>query len=219
MAITRQPNDLDNLFEARHPVMTLLSGPVCVFSHCCRIILLEKDIERSVEYVAPGDDPARLGEVNPYSETPTLLDRDLVLYDTAVIAEYLDERFPHPPLMPVDPINRAKARLMISRLTRDWLTPVNALEHSGKLRRPPAALKRSIRDGLTVLSPLFARQAFFLGPEYSLADAAVTPLLWRLQALGVELAKPGEPLLKYAERMFKRPAFAASLSPKEAALR
>jgi len=218
MAITRSV-DLDHLFEARHPVMTLLSGPVCVFSHYCRIILLEKDIERSIEYVAPGDDPARLGEVNPYGETPTLLDRDLALYDTAVIAEYLDERFPHPPLMPVDPINRAKARLMISRLSRDWLAPVNELEHSGKLRRPPAALKRNIRDGLTVLSPLLARQAFFMGAEYSLADATITPLLWRLPALGVELAKPGEPLLKYAERMFNRPSFTASLSPKEAALR
>lgn len=219
MAITRQSNDLDNLFEARHPVMTLLSGPVCVFSHCCRIILLEKDIERSIEYVAPGDDPARLGEANPYGETPTLVDRDLHLYGTTVITEYLDERFPHPPLMPVDPISRAKVRLTISRITRDWLEPVNALEHAGRLRRPPAALKRSIRDGLTVMSPLLRQQAFFTGPEYSLSDAAITPLLWRLPALGVELAKPGEPLLKYAERMFKRPAFAASLSPKEAALR
>jgi len=218
MAITRN-NDLDHLFEARHPVMTLLSGPLCVFSHACRIILLEKDIERSIEYIAPGDDPARLGEVNPYSETPTLLDRELALYGPAVITEYLDERFPHPPLMPVDPISRASVRLMISRMTRDWLAPVNELEHAGKLRRPPAALKRRIRDGLTVLSPLLRQQAFFAGMEYSLADAAVTPLLWRLPALGVELAKPGEPLLKYAERMFKRASFSASLSPKESALR
>lgn len=219
MAISRQSNDLDNLFEARHPVMTLLSGPVCVFSHCCRIILLEKDIERSIEYIAPGDDPARLGESNPYGETPTLVDRELTLYDPAVITEYLDERFPHPPLMPVDPINRAKVRLTISSVTRDWLKPVNDLEHAGRLRRAPVALKRSIRDGLTVLSPLFRQQAFFAGDEYSLADATITPLLWRLPVLGVELAKPGEPLLRYAERMFNRPAFNASLSPKEAALR
>ena len=218
MAITRSSNDYDNLFEARHPVMTLLSGPLCVFSHCCRIILLEKDIERSIEYVAPEDEPSRLGEVNPYGETPTLLDRDLSLYDTSVIAEYLDERFPHPPLMPVDPISRAKTRLMISRLTRDWLRPINRFEQNDNLQ-PPATLKRDIRDGLLVLSPLLSRQAFFLGPEYTLADAYITPLLWRLPALGIELSKPGEPLLKYAERMFKRPSFTGSLSAREAALR
>lgn len=218
MAITRSSGEYDNLFEARHPMMTLLSGPLCVFSHCCRIILLEKDIERSIEYVAPGDDPSRLDEINPYGETPTLLDRDISLYDPSVIAEYLDERFPHPPLMPVDPISRAKARLIISRLTRDWLKPINQLEQNGSLELP-ATLKSGIRDGLLVLSPLLTRQEFFSGPEYTLADAYITPLLWRLPALGIELTKPGEPLLKYAERMFKRRSFAGSLSAREAALR
>ena len=218
MAIT-ESSDHDLLLEARHPVMTLLSGPLCVFSHCCRIVLLEKDIERSIEYVSGGDDPSKLGEINPYGETPTLLDRDLALYDTSVIVEYLDERFPHPPLMPVDPISRAKTRLMISRLTRDWLQPVNALEENGKLKKPPAELKKSIRDGLLVLSPLFTRQPFFLSHEYTLADATVAPLLWRLPALGIDLANKAEPLLKYADRMFKRPAFIGSLSRQEAELR
>lgn len=216
----RDSHDDDLLLEARHPVMTLLSGTLCVFSHCCRIVLLEKDIERSIEYVSRGDDPSRLGEINPYGETPTLLDRDLALYDTSVIIEYLDERFPHPPLMPVDPITRAKTRLMISRLMRDWLAPVNALESGGaKMKKAPAELKKSIRDGLLVLSPLMTRQPFFLSPEYTLADATIAPLLWRLPALGINLAKQGEPMLRYAERMFKRPAFAGSLSRHEANLR
>ena len=218
MALIESTEPHNNLLAPRHPTMTLLSGPLCVFSHCCRIVLLEKDVERSIEYVSVRDDPSRLGESNPYGETPTLLDRELILYDTAVIVEYLDERFPHPPLMPVDPISRAKTRLMVSRLTRDWLRPISELGETAK-PKPSAELKKSIRDGLLALSPLFSRQPFFLGTEYTLADAYLTPLLWRLPALGIDLPKQAEPLLEYGERIFKRPAFAGSLSPREAKLR
>ena len=218
MALLESNDHSDHLLTARHPTMTLLSGPLCVFSHCCRIVLLEKDVERSIEYITARTDPARLGESNPYGETPTLLDRDLILYDTSVIIEYLDERFPHPPLMPVDPISRAKTRLMIARLTRDWLRPVSELGETMK-PKPSAELKKSIHDGLLALSPLFAHRPFFLSAEYTLADAYLAPLLWRLPALGVTLPKPAGPLLDYAGRMFKRPAFAGSLSPREAELR
>ena len=218
MALTESTNRNDNSPNDRHPTMTLLSGPLCVFSHCCRIVLMEKDVERRIEYWSAGDDPSRLGEFNPYSETPTLLDRDLALYDTSVIIEYIDERFPHPPLMPVDPITRAKTRLMISRLTRDWLQPINQLGETAK-PKPTAELKKSIRDGLLSLSPLFARQPFFLSDEYTLADAYIAPLLWRLPMLGIDLPKQAEPIEKYGERIFKRSAFIGSLSPEEAELR
>ncbi|MDE0095886.1 MAG: glutathione S-transferase N-terminal domain-containing protein, partial [Gammaproteobacteria bacterium] len=116
-------NDLSSLLN-RRPSMTLLSGQICVLSHCVRIVLLEKDVECTVDFLPVGGDPSRLVEHNPYGETPTLVDRDISLYDTSVILEYLDERFPHPPLMPADPITRAKTRLMISRLNRDWLRPI-----------------------------------------------------------------------------------------------
>ena len=213
------PNDSnDDLIASRHPTMTLLSGQVCVFSHCCRIVLLEKDVERSIEYVSAHDHPAKLGELNPYGETPTLRDRDLTLYETSVIAEYLDERFPHPPLMPVDPINRAKTRLMIARLTRDWLREISQLEAQGTLKLP-STLARSVRDGLLAISPLFSRHVFFLSDDFNLADAYIAPLLWRLPAFGIELPRQAAPLLKYADRMFQRPAFAGSLSPQEADLR
>ena len=218
MALTESTNRNDNSPNDRHPTMTLLSGPLCVFSHCCRIVLMEKDVERRIEYWSAGDDPSRLGEFNPYSETPTLLDRDLTLYDTSVIIEYIDERFPHPPLMPVDPITRAKTRLMISRLTRDWLQPINQLGETAK-PKPTAEFKKNIRDGLLSLSPLFARQPFFLSDEYTLADAYITPLLWRLPMLGIDLPKQAEPIEKYGERIFKRSAFIGSLSPEEAELR
>ena len=202
---------------ARHPSLTLLCGVPCVFSHCCRIVLLEKDIEGNIEYANPRDNPRRVGEANPYGEVPTLIDRDLTLYDIRVIIEYLDERFPHPPLMPVDPVNRAKARLTIARFIRDWLTPVNQLEHTGKLK-PPAALKRTLRDGMLAISPHFARRKYFMDVEYSLVDAFLTPLLWRLSALGIELPKQAEPLRRYARRMFNRSSFEATLSEAEAAL-
>lgn len=213
-------SDDDDLLAAGSQSMTLLSGQVCVFSHCCRVVLLEKDVEGSIEYVSARDGPERLGESNPYGETPTLIDRELTLYDPAVIIEYLDERFPHPPLMPVDPISRAKTRLIISRLTRDWLRPLSRIEEGA--RRPPAEMtkfKKSIRDGLISLSPLFAQHPFFMSEEYTLADAYFTPLLWRLAWLGITLPKQADAVRFYAERMFKRPAFTGSLSRQEAGLR
>ena len=178
----------------------------------------EKDVEFTVEYASTTSDPARVGEHNPYGETPTLVDRDLSLYDPTVIIEYLDERFPHPPLMPVDPITRAKTRLMISRLTRDWLQPLSAL---GDDPTPllPTALSRSLRDGLVALSPIFQEQEYFLGMEYTLVDAYMAPLLWRLPALKIDLPAQAEPLVQYGEKLFKRATFHDSLGPEEIEMR
>ncbi len=210
-------NDLNSLLN-RRPSMTLLSGPVCVLSHCCRIVLLEKDVECSVDYVSASEDPSLVGEHNPYGETPTLLDRDLALYDTSVILEYLDERFPHPPLMPVDPISRAKTRLMISRLTRDWLIPICGLGEIAPFA-PSAKLKKDIHDGLVAFSPLFRDQPYFLGLEYTLVDSYMAPLLWRLPALDIELPKQAAPIIEYGNTLFARQSFQDSLSPQEAELR
>lgn len=202
----------------RHPAMKLLSSQFDVFSHCCRIVLVEKDIDCAVEYISPDDDPDKLGQHNPYGETPTLIDRDVALYGMGVIVEYLDERFPHPPLMPVDPIMRAKTRLMVWRLTRDWLKPIYALGETSALELP-AALKRGLYDGLISLSPIFADKPFFLGADYTLIDAYFAPLLWRIPALGVTLPKQAAPLIEYGESLFERPAFQESLSDYESNLR
>jgi RNA polymerase-associated protein len=171
-----------------------------------------------VEFVSSTDDPAKIGEHNPYSETPTLIDRDVSLYNMWVIIEYLDERFPHPPLMPVDPITRAKTRLIVSRLTRDWLQPIYELGET-LVPKPPAALKKSLHDGLVALSPIVADQPFFLGGDFTLVDAYMAPLLWRLPLLGIELPKQAAPLLDYGESLFKRTAFHESLSDPERDLR
>ena len=197
--------------------MVLLSGPLDIFSHCCRLVLLEKDIDCEIQYVTVNDDPSVVGEHNPYGETPTLVDRDVALYDMCVITEYLDERFPHPPLMPVDPITRAKTRLIVSRLSRDWLKPISDLGETVS-PQPSPALQKSLHDGLVSLSSIFTGQPFFLGTDFSLVDAYFAALLWRLPVLGIELPKLADPLMRYGVSLFQRPTFHESLSELEAEL-
>lgn len=193
------------------PYMTLLSGPGCLLSHSCNLVLLEKDVECNVEYTPKRAPSAKLNEHNPaYGETPTLIDRDIVLYDPRVITDYFDERFPHPPLLPADPISRAKTRLFISRMLRDWLYPISQLK-GAKNKNWPVDLNKSIRDGLSALSPLFNQQPFFMGNEYTLADAYLIPLLWLLKRMEFKVPKQTTPLLAYSERMFKRDSFERSL--------
>ncbi|MEA3292229.1 MAG: glutathione S-transferase N-terminal domain-containing protein [Pseudomonadota bacterium] len=202
----------------RKSAMTLFSGPNCIYSHCCRFVLQEKGVEYELAYISKDSDPAELGELNPYGETPTLLDRDLVLYEVPTIIEYLDERFPHPPLMPVDPISRAKTRLMIARLKRDWMQPISEAEQAAG-KAADKVLAKSMHDGLLALSPLFAEQPFLLGDDFTLVDGFMAPLLWRLPALDVKLPKQAKPLLDYAERLFARQSFQESLSPREQDIR
>lgn len=197
----------------RKPIMALYSGTECVFSHGCRIVLFEKEVECQIIYMRDDEASEGLAELNPYNETPTLLDRDLVLYGAQIINEYLDERLPHPPLMPVDPVNRGRARLMMMRFYREWLNPL----HEKRLNEP--GMKQAIRDGLIAMSPVLSEQAYMLGDEYSLVDSYLSPLLWRLKALKINLPRQAKPVLEYAERLFERPAFVSSLSEAEQELR
>ncbi len=197
--------------------MALYSGTNCMLSHGCRIVLFEKEVECQIIYVDEDRPSEELAELNPYNETPTLLDRDLVLYGAQIINEYLDERLPHPPLMPVDPVNRGRARLMMTRVQRDWLLPLIASAQAGpdEVQR----IRSSVRDGLIAISPLFREQHFMLGEEFSLVDCFVAPLLWRLRFLEIELPRQAKPVLDYGERMFAKAAFNASLSEVERELR
>ncbi len=197
----------------RKPIMALYSGTTCIYSHGCRIVLFEKEVECKIIYVDPADASEDLAELNPYNETPTLLDRDLVLYGPRIINEYLDERLPHPPLMPVDPVSRGRARLMMMRLQRDWFDLIEPMT-SGNTQAAEAA-RDTIRDGLIAISPLFNDQDYMLGEEFSLVDCFLAPLLWRLPVYGIELPKQAKPVIDYSRRLFDRPAFAASLSEGE----
>jgi RNA polymerase-associated protein len=161
------------------------------------------------------DPPEDLLDLNPYNSVPTLVDRDLVLYDTSVICEYLDERYPHPPLMPVDPLSRARLRLAIVRIENDWLTLVDDIEAGGKAAD---VARKALRDDLVKNAGAFKASRFFLSPEISLADCALAPLVWRLLALGVQLPREAQAIIDYGERIFRSQGFARSLTVEEKGL-
>lgn len=202
---------------ARKHIMMLYAGTTDPQSHRTRIVLYEKDVECQVVDVDVKKKPRELGELNPYNTVPTMVDRDLVLYDSHIINEYLDERLPHPPLMPVDPVSRAKARLMLMRFERDWYSILPDLASNDKKRAQSA--RNILRDGFTVISPVFKEQQFILGEELSLVDCTLAPLLWRLPLYQVELPRQAKPILDYAERLFARKSFKLALTDAEREMR
>jgi RNA polymerase-associated protein len=177
----------------------------------------EKDSECEFRYLGEENVEQELAELNPYGESPTLVDRDLVLYSAGVINEYLDERLPHPPLMPIDPVGRGRARLLISRLQRDWLDNLQIRLSAGQ--KVDQKSRKSIWDGLLAMSQVFANQDYLLGNYLTLVDCYVAPLLWRLPSLGIKLPKQGKELEDYSERLFVRSSFQDSLSEAERELR
>lgn len=205
------------LIANRRSVMTLFSSPTDPYCHRARIVLAEKGITYEVADVEPDNLPEDLVDLNPYNSVPTLVDRELVLYDSRVIMEYLDERFPHPPLMPVDPVSRARSRLALYRIDQDWYTQVDELESGDEKRKTKA--RKILRDSLTATAEVFAAKPFFLSDEFSLVDCAVAPVLWRLDYYGIELPAQAKAVQQYADRLFARPSLRASLSSVEREMR
>ncbi|MCE5387098.1 MAG: glutathione S-transferase N-terminal domain-containing protein [Acidithiobacillus sp.] len=197
-------------------LMTLYSAPDCVFAHRVRFVLEEKAMEYQCLDVNFSAKPEDLLELNPYGEVPTLVDRELAIFESFLIIEYLDERFPHPPLIPVDPISRARVRLGLLQFDRDWFEP---LFRPGHDQAEQDRAKESLRRSLAQLSSLFSQQRFLFGDELSIADCGLAPLLWRLPVLGVEIPKGAKATLDYMERIFAMESFQRSLSPAEKALR
>ncbi len=205
------------LAATRRSVMTLFSAQDCAQCHRVRIVLAEKDITYDVIDIDPDNKPEDLQELNPYNTVPTLVDRDLVLYEPRIIMEYLDERFPHPPLMPVDPVSRARARLALFRVEKDWYTLVDDLQHGGEKKQ--ARARKQLREMLLASAEVFAAKPFFLSDEFSLVDCTIAPILWRLKHFGIELPRPAQPVLDYMTRIFRRESFQASLTETERAMR
>lgn len=202
---------------SRRPGMTLFCYALCCRCHRTRLAAAEKNIAVDIVDVEDGDYPEDLLELNPYQMMPTLVDRELALYDSRLIIEYIDERFPHPPLMPIDPVARAKTRLMLYRIERDWYCAVDKLENGEP--EEVAKARQEIGDGLAVLAPMFSQAPYFMSNEFTIIDCYLAPLLWRLRHYEIKLPKSALPVLKYAERLFARPAFQASLSEQERELR
>ncbi len=198
-------------------MMTLYSGSTDPYSHRCRIVLYEKDMDFEVIDMDLHSKPEEIASISPTGKTPVLIERDLILTESNIINEYIDERFPHPQLMPPDPVMRARARLVLFNFEHDLFTHVNTLEHgSGKLADKA---RQEIRDSLSQLSPILTKQKYLMNDEFSMLDVAIAPLLWRLEHYGIELPKVAVPVLKYRERLFSRPAFISALTPTEKALR
>jgi RNA polymerase-associated protein len=194
--------------------MTFYSDPTDPACHAVRFVLAEKDINVEVVHVQVDQRPEELHDLNPYGGVLTLVDRDLVLYEEHIIMEYLDERFPHPPLMPVDPVSRANNRLFRYRIERDIYGLAGALE-----QEPRDETRRELRDHLLAIAPLFAHRPFFMSDEFSLVDCYLAPVLWRLPHYRVQLPAQGRALLQYAERIFLRDSFRESLTELEREMR
>jgi len=205
------------LVANRRSVMNLFSSTTCPQSHRVRMVLAEKGITVEIIDVDNGQKQEDLIDLNPYNTVPTLVDRELVLYDPHTIVEYLDERFPHPPLMPVDPVSRARTRLALFRIEHDWYELVPALESKGE--KTVSKARKTLRDSLTSSAEVFAARPYFLSDEFSLVDASIAPILWRLMRYRIELPRQAKPVMDYAERMFNRESFQASLTEAEREMR
>ena len=199
--------------------LTLFFDPLSHYSHRVRLVLAEKSVQAELIEVQAGQCPAQLSELNPYGSLPTLADRDLALYETSVVMEYLDERYPHPPLLPVYPVARANSRLLVHRIQRDWCRQVDQILDPRQKDAVRVQARKELRESLIGVSPLFADKPFFLSEDMSLVDCCLLPILWRLPQLGIELPRAAKPLLDYMERGFARPAFQASLSAAERDMR
>lgn len=198
-------------------MMILYSGTACPFSQRCRIVLYEKGMDFEIKDVDLHEKPGDIAAMNPYNRVPILVERDLTLYESNIINEYIDERFPHPQLMPADPVMRARARLFLHNFENDLFSYIPDLEKGTQKIADKARVV--VRDNLTQIAPIFAKQKYMLGEEYSMLDVAIAPLLWRLEHYGIALPKSATPILKYAERLFARPAFIEALTPIEKAMR
>ena len=205
------------LIANRRSVMTLFSDPSCMQSHRTRIVLAEKDITADVVHIDPNNKPEDLSDLNPYNSVPTIVDRDLVLYDARVIMEYFDERFPHPPLMPVDPVSRSKSRLALFHIERDWYGPVEKILQGDSVTSEQA--RKELEESLLSTVEIFKAKPYFLSDEFSLVDCSIAPLLWRLPSLRIELPSQAKAILEYGERVFDRPSFRSSLSEEELEMR
>lgn len=202
--------------------MVFFSDAMSHYCHRVRIVLAEKGVAVEVVDVNPGELPAEIADLNPYNEVPLLVDRELALFEPNVMMEYLDERFPHPPLLPVYPVARAQSRQLLHRIQRDWSHQVDLLLAGKEKEAVLNRTRKELRDSLVAIAPIFEQKPFFMNDEFTLVDCTMAPILWRLPLLDIDITqapKQARGLLKYCERLFRREGFQASLSDREREIR
>ncbi|MCT6882404.1 MAG: glutathione S-transferase N-terminal domain-containing protein [Snodgrassella alvi] len=200
-------------------MMILYAGITCPFSQRCSFVLYEKGMDFEIKDVDVYNKPEDLAVMNPYNQVPVLVERDLILYESNIINEYIDERFPHPQLMPADPVKRGHGRLVLYRLEKELFSHVSVLENPASSNKEMNRAREAITQGLTILAPSFSKNKYIIGDDFSMIDVALAPLLWRLDYYDIKLPKSAAPILKYAERIFQREAFINALTPAEKAMR
>ena len=202
----------------RRSVMTLFSRPTDIHSHRARLVLAEKNINIEIAMIMGNELPEDLMDLNPYHTVPTLVDRDLTLYDSRVIIEYLDERFPHPPLMPVDPVMRAQFRLALFRIETDWYSLAEEAESTGDGRLSSKS-RKLLRESILQSTELFGARPYFLSEDFSLVDASIAPILWRLPVYGIDLGGQADLIEDYMKRVFARRSFQQGMTELEQEMR
>ena len=202
-------------------MIVIYSGTTCPFSHRCRFVLFEKGMDFEVRDVDLFNKPEDISIMNPYGQVPILVERDLILYESNVINEYVDERFPHPQLMPSDPVQKARIRLFLMNFEKEIFVHVAQIENDRTEQSPDKhkSAKNIIRDRLVQLAPIFLKNKYMMGEDFSMLDVVIAPLLWRLDYYGITLPKTAAGLLKYAERVFSRQSFIESLTASEKMMR
>ena len=197
----------------KRSIMTLFSDNIDIYSHQARIVLAEKGVGVEIVFTDPTQINEELLELNPYGTVPTLVDRELVLYKSHIIMEYLDERFPHPPLMPVYPVSRGQSRLMMHRIEQDWYSLAGRIFRN---EEGAEEARQELKEAILSLAPVFSETPYFMGEEFSLVDCYLAPLLWRLPALDISLSGAGSREVNaYMKQIFERPSFKASLTDQE----
>ena len=201
--------------------MALFSDPLDHYSHRVRIVMAEKGVTGEIIDSNLDSLSDELLEVSPYSELPVLVDRDVCLYDSVVLMEYLDERFPHPPLLPVYPVSRAEIRLFIQRIQKDWCEMFDNLVSAKLSDSELKKTRQEFKSQIIALSPILKEKPFFMSEDFSLVDCCIAPILWRLPLIGIELQKytKTKPIYEYMQRIFTKPCFIKSLSELEREIR
>lgn len=204
---------------AKRSSMTFFSDPADHYCHRVRIVLAEKGVTVDIKDVNPDARPQELADINPYNTLPTLLDRDLVLYEPNVMMEYLDERFPHPPLLPVYPVTRAQSRLMMHRIQKDWCVLVDIILDPKAKDSAVAKARKELRESFISIASIFSEKPFFMSEVFTLVDCCVAPILWRLNVMDIHLPSQAKAVMEYAERLFERESFSQSISDVENEMR